>query len=430
MANPAFQGGPLPHELDVRGMLQLARQRVDEGQPSAALQLVSILCPAGNHHSSPRPSPLAPRDGRAGMLQLARQRVDEGQPTAALQLIIALLREQGGKAAVLATMCFRGASKTESCLPASHPPPNHPQIIAVLRAQGGEAAVLTALTQARAMHHNQQQMQQLQQGADDITALLARCAIGSADVAVPAGTGQMAAGGSAMAWGGGDVGIGGSGMGSNSIGEQRGEGAMNGGMEGVDGYAFHSGYGSTQSARYGMQATAAGYGMDQAGRQGIDPAAYGMESAGRHGVDGEAILAEQGRMQVVTDAAADGSSVTCSICRGVISGARWKEHVQFWCRAAVHDPQGMVEGEEHVQFWCRAAVLCTILRVRSYGCDPMVVFLLDFTRLECEAGIKGHVLEHMEWLPVLGGGQWGAVEGARAVAAVHDPLEDSTSLSP
>ncbi|CAI5990047.1 unnamed protein product [Closterium sp. NIES-64] len=299
MANPAFQGGPLPHELDVRGMLQLARQRVDEGQPSAALQLVSILCPAGNHHSSPRPSPLAPRDGRAGMLQLARQRVDEGQPTAALQLIIA-----------------------------------------VLRAQGGEAAVLTALTQARAMHHNQQQMQQLQQGADDITALLARCAIGSADVAVPAGTGQMAAGGSAMAWGGGDVGIGGSGMGSNSIGEQRGEGAMNGGMEGVDGYAFHSGYGSTQSARYGMQATAAGYGMDQAGRQGIDPAAYGMESAGRHGVDGEAILAEQGRMQVVTDAAADGSSVTCSVCRGVISGARWKEHVQFWCRAAVHDPVG------------------------------------------------------------------------------------------
>ncbi|CAI5515009.1 unnamed protein product [Closterium sp. Naga37s-1] len=381
MANPAFQGGPLPHELDVRGMLQLARQRVDEGQPSAALQLVSLLCPAGNHHSSPRPSPLAPRDGRAGMLQLARQRVDEGQPTAALQLIIALLREQGGKAAVLATMCFRDHSSVESAgrggssadgtnsspshapqpaadaaatagsvdsrhfflLSTSSPPPStHPQIIAVLRAQGGEAAVLTALTQARAMHHNQQQMQQLQQGADDITALLARCAIGSADVAVPAGTGQMAAGGSAMAWGGGDVGIGGSGMGSNSIGEQRGEGAMNGGMEGVDGYAFHSGYGSTPSARYGMQATAAGYGMDQAGRQGIVPAAaaYGMESAGRHGVDGEAILAEQGRMQVVADAAADGSSVTCSVCRGVISGARWKEHVQFWCRAAVHDPVG------------------------------------------------------------------------------------------
>ncbi|CAI7862599.1 unnamed protein product [Closterium sp. NIES-53] len=251
--------------------------------------------------------------------------------------IIALLREQGGKAAVLATMCFRGASKTESCLPASHPPPNHPQIIAVLRAQGGEAAVLTALTQARAMHHNQQQMQQLQQGTDDITALLARCAIGNADVAVPAGTGQMASGGSATAWGGGDMGMGG----SNSMGEQRGNGPLNGGMEGVDGYASHSGYGTAeQTAMYGMQPTAAGYVMDQTGRQGIDPAAYGMDSAGRHGVDGAAILAEQGRMQVVADAAADGSSVTCSVCRGVISGARWKEHVQYWCRAAVHDPMG------------------------------------------------------------------------------------------
>ncbi|CAI5511015.1 unnamed protein product [Closterium sp. Naga37s-1] len=249
MANPAFQGGPSSHGLDVRGMLQLARQRVDEGQPSAALQL----------------------------------------------------------------------------------------IIAVLRAQGGEAAVLTALTQARAMHHNQQQMQQLQQGTDDITALLARCAIGSADVAVPAGTGQMASGGSATAWGGGDMGMGG----SNSMGEQRGNGPLNGGMEGVDGYASHSGYGTAeQTAMYGMQPTAAGYGMDQTGRQGIDPAAYGMDSAGRHGVDGAAILAEQGRMQVVADAAADGSSVTCSVCRGVISGARWKEHVQFWCRAAVHDPMG------------------------------------------------------------------------------------------
>ncbi|CAI7862602.1 unnamed protein product [Closterium sp. NIES-53] len=39
MANPAFQGGPSSHGLDVQGMLQLARQRVDEGQPSAALQL-------------------------------------------------------------------------------------------------------------------------------------------------------------------------------------------------------------------------------------------------------------------------------------------------------------------------------------------------------------------------------------------------------
>ncbi|CAI5477580.1 unnamed protein product [Closterium sp. Yama58-4] len=252
MANPSFQGGASPHGLDVRGMLQLARQRVDEGQPSAALQL----------------------------------------------------------------------------------------IIAVLRAQGGEAAVLAALTRARAMHHNQRQMQQLQQGADDITALLARCAIGSADVAVPAGTGQMASGGSATAWGGGDVGMGG----SNSMGEQRGNGPLNGGMEGFDGYASHSGYGSEQTAMYGMQPTASGFGIDQAGRQGIDPAAaaaaYGMESAGRHGVDGAAILAEQGRMQVVADAAADGSSVTCIACGGVISGARWKEHVQFWCRAAVQDPMG------------------------------------------------------------------------------------------
>ncbi|CAI5463988.1 unnamed protein product [Closterium sp. Yama58-4] len=305
MENPAFNGGPSAHGLDVRGMLQLARQRVDEGQPSAALQLVS-LCR-----------------------------------------------------------------------------------VTVLRAQGGEAAVLAALTRARALHHDQRQMQQLQQGADDITALLARCAIDSADVAVPAGGGQMAAGGSAMAWGGGNVGMGGNGMGDSSMGgssmggssmgQPRGEGAVNGGMEGVDGYGFRPGYGAAeQAASYGMLPTEAGYGVDQAGRQGIDPAAaaYGMDQSGRHGVDGAAILAgqgrmqvmadagfgaphdtaaagfgmgghgvdgaailaEQGRMQVVADAAADGSSVTCSMCRGVISGARWKEHVQFWCRAAVHGP--------------------------------------------------------------------------------------------
>ncbi|CAI5989347.1 unnamed protein product [Closterium sp. NIES-64] len=523
MANPAFQGGPLPHELDVRGMLQLARQRVDEGQPSAALQLVSILCPAGNHHSSPRPSPLAPRDGRAGMLQLARQRVDEGQPTAALQLIIALLREQGGKAAVLATMCFRGASKTESCLPASHPPPNHPQIIAVLRAQGGEAAVLTALTQARAMHHNQQQMQQLQQGADDITALLARCAIGSADVAVPAGTGQMAAGGEC------------DGMGRRRRGYRRERHGEQQHRRATWGRSNERGNGRSRriclpfwvwinTVSKVWNASNSSRLWDGSSREardrpssiwdGVSREAWGgwrgdTGGAGAHaGGDG----CSSGRQQCDVQHLPGGDKVL---------GSRRRYKMAFSCMLGGHQ-QGMVEGEEHVQFWCRAAVLCTILRVRSYGCDPMgailwvrsygcdpmgailwvrsygcdpmgailwvrsygcdsmgailwvrsygcdpmgailwvrsygcdptgailwvqsygcdpmgailwviaVVFLLDFTRLECEAGIKGHVLEHMEWLPVPGGGQWGAVEGARAVAAVHDPLEDSTSLSP
>ncbi|GJP49066.1 hypothetical protein CLOM_g8333 [Closterium sp. NIES-68] len=246
MANPSFSGGPSPHGLDVAGMLQLARQRVDEGQPSAALQL----------------------------------------------------------------------------------------IITVLRAQGGEAAVLSALTRARAMHHDRQQ---LQQGADDITALLARCAIGTADVAVPAGSGQMIpggpmergwqgqGGGSAVAWGGGaDEGMGGDGMGEGEGGQQR-----VGGMEGID-----------QTGRYGVSSIqgggmngAAGYGMDQERR-------YGVDQERRYGVDRAPILAEQGRMQVVVDASADGSSVTCHMCHGVISGARWKEHLQFWCRAAARDATG------------------------------------------------------------------------------------------
>ena len=47
------------------------------------------------------------------------------------------------------------------------------------------------------------------------------------------------------------------------------------------------------------------------------------------------ILAEQGREQVMADAAADSSSFVCSECRGVVSRKREKEHRQLWCAASM-----------------------------------------------------------------------------------------------
>lgn len=46
------------------------------------------------------------------------------------------------------------------------------------------------------------------------------------------------------------------------------------------------------------------------------------------------ILAESGRLQVVMDASADGSSFVCLQCGGVVSNLRRDEHLQFWCSQA------------------------------------------------------------------------------------------------
>ena len=43
------------------------------------------------------------------------------------------------------------------------------------------------------------------------------------------------------------------------------------------------------------------------------------------------ILAESGRLQVVVDASADGSSFTCPHCNGVVNFQRQKEHRELWC---------------------------------------------------------------------------------------------------
>ena len=43
------------------------------------------------------------------------------------------------------------------------------------------------------------------------------------------------------------------------------------------------------------------------------------------------ILAESGRLQVVVDASADGSSFTCPHCTGVVNFQRQKEHYELWC---------------------------------------------------------------------------------------------------
>jgi hypothetical protein len=43
------------------------------------------------------------------------------------------------------------------------------------------------------------------------------------------------------------------------------------------------------------------------------------------------ILAESGRMQIVLDASADGSSFICLQCGGLVSNLRRDEHLAYWC---------------------------------------------------------------------------------------------------
>ncbi|KAH9314818.1 hypothetical protein KI387_023445 [Taxus chinensis] len=49
---------------------------------------------------------------------------------------------------------------------------------------------------------------------------------------------------------------------------------------------------------------------------------------------GTSILAENGRMQIVTDAFEDGSSFICLQCGGLVSNARKDEHIAYWCSPA------------------------------------------------------------------------------------------------
>ncbi|KAK6245201.1 hypothetical protein QQP08_023419 [Theobroma cacao] len=46
---------------------------------------------------------------------------------------------------------------------------------------------------------------------------------------------------------------------------------------------------------------------------------------------GTSILAETGRMQIVLDAFADGSSFICLQCGGLVSKLRKEEHYAYWC---------------------------------------------------------------------------------------------------
>lgn len=50
-----------------------------------------------------------------------------------------------------------------------------------------------------------------------------------------------------------------------------------------------------------------------------------------HGGHGHPILAESGRLQVVEDASADGSSFICPQCGGLVSNLRRVQHLRFWC---------------------------------------------------------------------------------------------------
>jgi hypothetical protein len=57
-----------------------------------------------------------------------------------------------------------------------------------------------------------------------------------------------------------------------------------------------------------------------------------MEEDGERGEPGRVpILAEGGRLQVVRDAYADGSSFLCLRCGGILKAARMDEHMTLWC---------------------------------------------------------------------------------------------------
>ncbi|XP_020599574.1 uncharacterized protein LOC110038982 [Phalaenopsis equestris] len=50
-----------------------------------------------------------------------------------------------------------------------------------------------------------------------------------------------------------------------------------------------------------------------------------------HDVSDASILAQSGRMQIMLDAFADGSSFICLKCGGLVSNHRRDEHLMYWC---------------------------------------------------------------------------------------------------
>ncbi|XP_061355567.1 uncharacterized protein LOC133300086 [Gastrolobium bilobum] len=64
----------------------------------------------------------------------------------------------------------------------------------------------------------------------------------------------------------------------------------------------------------------------------IEPSANNIASPSiTPSAHGTSILAETGRMQVVLDAVADGSSFICLKCGGLVSNNRKDEHYAYWC---------------------------------------------------------------------------------------------------
>jgi len=158
-------------------------------------------------------------------------------------------------------------------------------IVAALRMRGGEAAVLQTLHRARIMH---QTGSAPNGGADQLASLFAQCVL--AESASAAVRGPDADQAEAM-------------------------------VQDVN----HRPQGMTGSSNGVMQ-----HYMEDC--QENHREASQLEEDGERGQPGRVpILAEGGRLQVVRDAYADGSSFLCLRCGGILKAARKDEHMTLWC---------------------------------------------------------------------------------------------------
>ncbi|GAQ89190.1 hypothetical protein KFL_004950090 [Klebsormidium nitens] len=156
-------------------------------------------------------------------------------------------------------------------------------IIAALRLTGGEAAVLQTLDRARQMH---QSGAAPQGAADQLAALFAQCVLAESSRA--AGPAEK----------NGDTIV-------PDVSYSRGF------EEALNGAAPQSSAGAFQESNHD---------------------ASPMEDDSESRQNGRVpILAEEGRLQVVRDAYADGSSFLCLRCKGVFKVSRMDEHMTIWC---------------------------------------------------------------------------------------------------
>eukprot|EP00271_Cylindrocystis_brebissonii_P012411 TRINITY_DN30928_c0_g1_i1.p1 TRINITY_DN30928_c0_g1~~TRINITY_DN30928_c0_g1_i1.p1 ORF type:complete len:237 (-),score=43.34 TRINITY_DN30928_c0_g1_i1:75-785(-) len=220
------------------------------------------------------------------LLAAARQKLSDGQPTAALQMVVGFLR-----------------------------------------AQGGEMAVLSALHHARTLYHSGAATSST---ADELSVLFAQCALAEGggspqeqaqsqqrDLPSPMSIAPS----------------------SNPHPRDMQASSSQGFPQNMGGPVSH--YPPLDTLLSSYPPIGAGVSNEMNGGSGFREEKGEGTSGSRdqwNGFGSEVsvtscvpILAESGRLQVVADASADGSSFTCPYCQGVVKASRQAEHLELWC---------------------------------------------------------------------------------------------------